>query len=449
MRLVRTTLRWRVTAVAMAAIVAVLVAVGWGLVASHRRQLTDNLDELMAEITDGVAADVRAGDRPDLDRLGEDDWVVQVVAANGEVIAASAPIDDLPSIGPAVDGQTIRSIGPLPGGDDDPMRLLSRSVETPDGQVVVQVAAPRDDISDSVDTLRRSLLVAVPVSAVALGALTWVLVGRTLRPVEQMRAEVSAFGGTDLDRRVPVPAGDDEISRLAATMNDMLARVEQSQTRQRRFVADAAHELRSPLTRMRTELEVDLAHPATADPEATQRSVLEEVVGLQELVNDLLVLARSDRDSVAMSGSDRVDLGDVVERAVQRSPQREGVTVAVETTARAATWGRAGDLERAVGNLVDNAIRHAESAVRITAHHNTDTVAIIVEDDGPGVPLSDRHRVFERFARVDEARSADHGGSGLGLSIARDIVERHGGTIVVDPVHEGGARFVITLPAAD
>ena len=169
-RLVPTTLRWRVTAVATAAIVVVLVAVGWGLVVNHRRQLTDNLDELMAEIADGVAADVRAGDRPDLDRLGEDDWVVQVVAANGEVIAASAPIDDLPSIGPAVDGQTIRSIGPLPGGDDDPMRLLSRSVETPDGQVMVHVAAPRDDITDSVATLRRSLLVAVPVSAVALGA---------------------------------------------------------------------------------------------------------------------------------------------------------------------------------------------------------------------------------------------------------------------------------------
>ena len=135
-------------------------------------------------------------------------------------------------------------------------------------------------------------------SAAVLALLTWVLVGRTLRPVERIRAEVAGIGGTDLDRRVPVPAGDDEVSRLATTMNDMLARVERAQARQRRFVADASHELRSPMTRMRTELEVDLAHPDTADPEATHRSVLEEVVGLQQLVDDLLVLARSDGEAL-------------------------------------------------------------------------------------------------------------------------------------------------------
>ena len=144
-------------------------------------------------------------------------------------------------------------------------------------------------------------------TAAALGVLTWVLVGRTLRPVERIRAEVAEIGGSDLHRRVPVPAADDEVGRLATTMNDMLARVEEGQQRQRRFVADASHELRGPLTRMRTELEVDLEHPATADAEATHRSVLEEVVGLQQLVDDLLMLARSDGGigDVADAGSGR------------------------------------------------------------------------------------------------------------------------------------------------
>ena len=146
------------------------------------------------------------------------------------------------------------------------MRLLSRAVDAPSGPATIHVAAPSDDISDSVAALRQSLLVAVPLSAGVLALLTWVLVGRTLRPVERIRAEVAAIDGADLHRRVPVPPTDDEIGRLATTMNDMLARVDQAQQRQRRFVADASHELRIPLTRMRTELEVDLDHPSTADP---------------------------------------------------------------------------------------------------------------------------------------------------------------------------------------
>ena len=321
-------------------------------------------------------------------------------------------------------------------------------MDTSDGPVVIHVAAPRDDIDDSVATLRQSLLIAVPVSAAVLALLTWVLVGRTLRPVERIRAEVAGIGGTDLDRRVPVPAGDDEVSRLATTMNDMLARVERAQARQRRFVADASHELRSPMTRMRTELEVDLAHPDTADPEATHRSVLEEVVGLQQLVDDLLVLARSDGEALPVIGDERFDLGDVSMRAAQRSRPREGVTVVVEATAEAPTAGRPGDLERAVGNVIDNAVRHASAAVRVGVHADGDTVSVVVDDDGDGIPVADRERIFERFARVDAARSADDGGAGLGLSIARDIVERHGGTIAVDAEFRRGARVVITLPAA-
>jgi signal transduction histidine kinase len=446
-KLLPSTVRGRVTAAASAAIVVVLVAVGWGLVVNHRRELTNSLDENMSEIADVIAADVTAGRQPDLALLGEDDWVVQVVDFDGRVTAASAATLEETAIGPVVDGQRIQSIGPLPGGDDDEMRLLSRAVDTRSGPATIHVAAPRDDIGDSVATLRQSLLFAVPLAGGVLALLTWVLVGRTLRPVERIRAEVAAIDGADLHRRVPVPPADDEVGRLATTMNDMLARVEQAQARQRRFVADASHELRSPLTRMRTELEVDLEHPTTADPEATHRSVLEEVVGLQQLVDDLLVLARADGESTGPRGTSFA-VADVVTEAVQRAPRPDGVTVEVEITTSGLVVGRAVELERAVRNLLDNAVRHARDAVVIRIGMDDGSVSVVVEDDGPGISAVDAERVFERFARVDEARSVGDGGAGLGLSIAREIVERHGGTLVVDATVERGTRLVLTLPSA-
>jgi signal transduction histidine kinase len=424
MKLVPETVRARVTIAATVAAVVVLAAVGWGLAVNLRRSLTDNLDEQLAAIADQVADEVRDGGVPDIERLGEEDWVIQVVGADGTVLAAR----ERP--------------------DDDPMRVLSRAVDTPNGTVMIHVAAPSDDIAESVATLRRSLLVAVPLTAAALGVLTWVLVGRTLRPVERIRAEVAEIGGSDLHRRVPVPAADDEVGRLATTMNDMLARVEEGQQRQRRFVADASHELRGPLTRMRTELEVDLEHPATADAEATHRSVLEEVVGLQQLVDDLLMLARSDGGVTDVADAGSVDLAELADAVVSRANGRSGVVVELAGVAAAPAVGRPGELQRAIGNLLDNAVRHAASTVRVMVSRNLDTVSVAVEDDGEGIPAADRDRVFERFARVDAARTAGDGGAGLGLSIAREIVVRHGGTLIVDATYENGARFVITLPAA-
>jgi signal transduction histidine kinase len=410
---------------ATVAAVVVLAAVGWGLAVNLRRSLTDSLDEQMADVAEQVADDLAAGSTPDVEGLGEEDWAIEVVAADGTILTES----DAPE-------------------DDDPMRTLSRNVDTPSGSATVHVAAPSDDIAESVAALQRSLLLAVPLAAAALGVLTWVLVGRTLRPVERIRAEVAEIGGSDLDRRVPVPAADDEVGRLARTMNDMLGRVERAQERQRRFVADASHELRGPLTRMRTELEVDLEHPATADTEATHRSVLEEVVGLQQLVDDLLVLARSDGAIVGIGDAGTVDLADLADRAVGKAGTRDGVLVELTSVAAAPVLGRPGELERAIGNLLDNAVRHATSTVRVAVSRDGDDVSVAVEDDGAGIPVGERDRVFERFARVDAARTAGDGGAGLGLSIARDIAERHGGRLVVDAAYDRGARFVIALPAA-
>lgn len=449
MRKLPSTVRFRVTALATAVVIVVLVGVGYGLVTNQRQTLTESLDEMMAGRVDELAATLSNGESPDLDNLGEDDSVAQIVTPDGEVLASSTRLRGQPPIGePIASGQTISSIGRRPGFDDE-SRLLTRVVETADGDVVIiHFAAVIDDVSESVTALVTSMTVAVPVVAAVLAALVWIVVGRTLRPVERIRAEVAAIGGSDLDRRVAVPDGDDEIVRLARTMNDMLERVEEASRRQRRFVADASHELRSPLTRMRSELEVDLAHPNGANPAATHESVLEEVEGLQRLVDDLLLLARNDdADRRAARRNDHVDVAEVATRIATGLTGRGRLAVEVVAPGPSYVRGNGAELARALSNLVDNALRHARSVVRIeVAEDSTAGVSIAVADDGPGIAEVDRERIFERFTRLDESRTSTDGGTGLGLAITRDIIVRHGGTIAAGEAPEGGARFVIAFP---
>jgi signal transduction histidine kinase len=313
--------------------------------------------------------------------------------------------------------------------------------------VVVHVGAPLDDISESTGALTRSLVLAVPAVTLLLAALVWALVGRTLRPVEAIRREVDGIGAAGLDRRVPVPPADDEVGRLAHTMNAMLDRIEDGTLRQQRFVADASHELRSPLARIRAEIEVDLEHPEGADPAATSRSVLAETIGMQHLVDDLLALARSDAGA-APARRAPVDLDDIVDRQARRLRADGRVEVDGTGIGAARMLGDADQLARAVGNVIDNAVRHASSTVALSVTAAGDDAVVAVSDDGPGIPPDRRAEVFERFARLDGARARDGGGTGLGLAIARDVVVAHGGTIVVDPDHHPGARLVITLPLA-
>jgi signal transduction histidine kinase len=374
--------------------------------------------------------------------------MAQVATAAGEVLAAAPVLAAEPPIAPAPaeEGDTFRTIE-LPRVDDGPFRVLSRRVDSTDGPVIVYVASSLDVVSESTSTLRRSLILAVPILAALLGGLIWWLVGRTLQPVEAIRVEVAGIGGSELHRRVPVPGGGDEIARLATTMNAMLDRVEDASRRQQRFVADASHELRSPLTRIRSEMEVDLAHPEGADLAATHRSVLEEAAGLQRLVDDLLLLARTDAGA-SPAARGRVDLDDVVLRSARRLRER-GVAVDSSSVTGAQVIGDADQLGRAVANVVDNAARHATARVTLGLAEQDGHAVLAVTDDGPGVPPQHHERVFDRFTRLDDARSTDAGGAGLGLAIAREIVERHGGRIRIDPTHVDGARFVITLPLAD
>jgi signal transduction histidine kinase len=354
-------------------------------------------------------------------------------------VVASPGLTDVPVRPPAV-GATVGSDGSLPDGH--PARLVA--VPAGDGQVFV--LGSREDVDHSTRSLVSSLLVAVPLSTGVLAVLVWWLVSRVLQPVEDIRAEVDRISAHRLDRRVPVPPTGDEVARLARTMNGMLDRLAAAAERQRRFVADAAHELRSPLARIRTQLEVDAVHPETVDAAATQTAVLTETGRLQRLVDDLLLLARGDAGAADPARAGLVDLDDVVHglAAVRRTPG--GPVIETDAVAPAQVHGNRAQLERAVGNLLDNAVRHAGSRVTITLHQSADgTATLVVADDGPGVPPHAREMVFERFARLDDARSAD-GGAGLGLAIARDTAVRHGGALALDGGGPPGARFVLTLP---
>jgi signal transduction histidine kinase len=275
-----------------------------------------------------------------------------------------------------------------------------------------------------------------------------VLVGRALGPVDAMRAEVDEITASTMHRRVPEPATSDEIGRLARTMNAMLSRLDKAATRQRQFVSDASHELRSPVAAIRTSLEVARRRADRADWPAVADTALAEESRLEALLDDLLLLAAQDENGTTAVNPESVNLTAVATTEARR-PRRVPVDVvhwpADDPPVRVA--GVEDQLAHAVSNLVDNAARYAASTVRITLSSYEDTARIIVDDDGPGIPSADRERVFERFTRLDDSRARSQGGSGLGLAVVRAIVSRHNGKIRLEDSPLGGARFVVELPA--
>jgi signal transduction histidine kinase len=269
---------------------------------------------------------------------------------------------------------------------------------------------------------------------------------RALAPVERIRREVEQITGDRLDRRVPEPRARDEIHRLALTMNQMLGRLQDSRHRQQQFVADASHELRSPLASIRQGAEVARAHPGALPEGELADAVLEESGRMQRLVEQLLLLTRADEGAVVRTLQD-VDLDDLALTEARRV-RRKGLDVDTTGVSAGRVRGDTTSLAQVVRNLVDNAARHADRSVTVTVREVADAVELSVEDDGPGIPEDQRERVFERFVRLDEARARDAGGSGLGLAIVKEIVTAHGGTVAVSSARLGGASFVVRLPVA-
>ncbi|MFD7643032.1 ATP-binding protein [Kitasatospora sp. NPDC059795] len=328
---------------------------------------------------------------------------------------------------------------------DRRLPVISLSVTGPDGPLTVHAAVSLRDLDAAQDTTSTALAVGVPALVLLVAAVTWGVTGRALRPVEAIRAEVAEITDRDLHRRVPVPPTGDEVARLAVTVNATLDRLEDAGLRQRRFIADASHELRSPIAVLRTQLEVALAHP---DPELWPEllaDAVEDTVRLQDLAADLLLLARLDAaDPVAV---ELLDLADVFTAALAaRTADR--IPVAARLADDAWVLGNRTWLTRLLTNLVDNAQRYAASRVEIRLAVQQGLVVLEVGDDGPGIPAADRERVFERFTRLDDARSRELGGAGLGLAIARDLAGHHGGTLAAEPARTG-ARLVARLPQAD
>jgi signal transduction histidine kinase len=427
----RASVRVRVTMVAAGLFAVALALASFILVRVVHDNLAGDIEQTNQEQLDRVASQLARGVAPDaLDVPGGGpggNAAIRVMGPGGRPI-------EVPALGPAG--------GPrLPPGAN-PIARAQRVVQTARGTITLVAEHSLEEVDRSVDSVTRVLVVGVPVLIALVAALTWWLTGRALRPVEAIRAETTAITGSTIHRRVPEPGTDDEIGRLARTMNSMLDRLENASLRQRRFVSDASHELRSPVASIRTQLEVALRKP-DADWPAVAAKVLAEDERLEDAVGELLELARAE-EGAPLDATD-VDLDEVVLDETRRSYR---VPIDTSHVSAGRVHGSSAQLARAIRNLLDNAARHAQQRVVVELARDDGRVVLVVDDDGPGVPASDRERIFERFTRLDESRARDAGGVGLGLPMVRAIVERHAGTVSVGDAPTGGARFVIRLPAA-
>lgn len=425
-------MRVRTTAAAAAVVAVALLLGAVALVLLVRGSLRDGLEstaERRAAVLLDQAPDLPARDGdPGDDDPGDEVW--QVTGPDGAVVRSSVPL-------PGAAGDEVT----LPGSDHP---YLIVTDEENGYRVVVGVSL--EEVDDSTGALLEPLLVGLPLVVLLVAGVTWVVVARALGPVERIRREVEAITGDRLDRRVPEPGSRDEIGRLARTMNRMLTRLQDSRDRQRQFVADASHELRSPVAGIRQAAEIARAHPGALPDGELAGTVLEESARLQRLVEQLLLLTRAD-DGGAARGAHDVDLDDLAFTEGRRIA-RGGLTVDTAGIGAGRVRGDAAGLAQVVRNLTDNAARHARTTVALAVRDTGDTVELVVDDDGAGIPADQRERVFERFVRLDEARARDAGGSGLGLAIVRAIVAAHGGTVEVTDSALGGARVVVRLKAS-
>jgi signal transduction histidine kinase len=472
--------RARTTIASTAVVAAALLAAGFSVLTALHRHLVDGAS-LQAEVTAReVAAQVAAGTAlSSLDLPGTQNQPVQVVSPEGRVLAAGRTLrgtppfadfaraprktfpvrrgnhrhdhhddhhddSDIPPRGFATTTARFKNVQMPDGNEEHEFRVAAVFATTRRGHTVtVYAGASLNTDRQAVAGVRRVMLIGLPLLLAVAAGTTWLVTRRALRPVEGIRAELAEIMKGDLSRRVPQPPSHDEVAALATTTNATLAALEEAVARQRRFVADVSHELRSPIASLRTQLEVARAHPQLLEIDG----LIDDTLRLEHLAADLLFLARLDAGE--KQRTEPLDLAALVRRElVHRVADRVPVETAIPDEPMMVTANRT-QLIRILRNLVDNAQRHAASAVRVALHHRQGHGMVLdVTDDGPGVPAADRERIFERFVRLDDARSRDAGGAGLGLAIVRDLVHRHGGRIEVGDADTGGARFTVTLATA-
>jgi len=373
---------------------------------------------------------------------------VQVVDTRGRVLSASANSDRLTPLltGPELARARTTPIT-VPGsrlGLSGSLRVTATPTSEESGSAVVVVAEPVADLARSRHLLVVTLLVSYPLLLLVLGLVAYRVIGATLRPVESLRAAAERVSGTGDDERLPEAESGDEIHALAVTLNSMLDRLAAARDRERSFVASVAHELRNPLASLRLQADVGRRHGAT---DADFADLGAELDRMSALVEDLLVLARLDAGDALPAADPPAEPRVVLLDAA--SDDAGSPKVSVGEVADGTVPMSALELERVVGNLVDNARRHARSRVELSFVRLTDAAVLRVADDGAGIPVVDRERVFDRFARLDEARARDTGGTGLGLSIVREMVHRRGGDVTLADSPHGGLLVEVRFPSED
>jgi len=442
------TVRARTTILASTVVAIALLAGAIGLLLTLRSALVRSIDHASETRVSDLAAFASELEMEGTIPEPREDDIAQVVDASGVVVWASVNDGDVRGISRVTPGPgrepTVATVRGVRNDDDDMQvyRVWALQVPSDRGPLSVYLGVNLESVDDTMRSVVGALAVGLPVILGLLALSTWHLIGRALHPVEAIRSQVAEISQRDLGRRVPVPAAADEIGRLARTMNVMLDRLQSASAQQRTFVADASHELQSPLTSIRTQLEVARAHPASTDWSATVEHLLGDTQRLESLVGELLFLARTD-ESPAYA-PERLDLDDIVLEEVARVRVSAKVRFDTAGVSAAPVSGSRDELARMTRNLLENAIRHAASTVRVRLHNEGGSVRLVVHDDGTlGIPPAQQERIFDRFVRLDNARERS-GGTGLGLAIVKTIAERHGGTVCVDD--SDGTRFIVTLP---
>jgi two-component system OmpR family sensor kinase len=454
----RLPIRVRVTAAFAAAMALVLAATGLFVYVRLESHLSRALEQqLRVRASDLTALVAERGQPLATDRSSRfvepGESYAQLLDTRGRVVDATPPLGRTSLLTEAelaaARGETIfADRGSVPGLDE-PSRLLATPIVSRGSRRVLVVGLTSQDRAETLSSLRYELLIAGPIALVLASLAGYVLAGLALRPVESMRRRAEAIGAETPGERLPVPQTGDELERLGNTLNDMLERLEAALLRERGFVADAGHELRTPLALLRTELELALRHGESFEElrEAVRQSS-EEVDRLAQLAEDLLLIARSDQGRLPLR-LETLEPSELLASTANRFEWRgqeagRGVRVRPDATSSCVKGDRL-RLEQALANLVDNALRYGDGEVRLTASQANGVVELHVTDEGDGFPPEFIEHAFERFSRADHARS--RGGTGLGLSIVRVIAEAHGGTAHAANPDGGGADVWVALPS--
>ena len=448
--------RSRAAIVAVIVVAVALAAGTYGLLTLSSNRIESSIRDAAIARAESLGALIAAGALEDPLPGLDPELFAQVVDASGAVVASDRAISGIPAVAtiPVSPGErrVVTLDGILEGYEDEaagledqgPYAVVALGVTLLSGPGTVVVAASLEDAARARSAVLPLLGIGLPLLLILVGFTVWVLTGRALRPVEEMSAEANRISALALDRRLPLPAAVDELHHLATTLNDMLGRLEASSAKQRRFVANASHELKSPLTVVRTIVDV-AAGDGSIDP-GVVADLSSEIERMQSLVSDLLLLARHD-EAHRFERVEEVDLDQVMMAAASALRVAADVEIDTSRIRPVRVMGDPDRLSRLVRNLTENAGRHADSTVWVEAGKSDGRAIVVVSDDGPGIPETESERIFERFVRLDESRARNTGGSGLGLAVARAIARDHGGDVEVVESRHGGATFEVSIPA--